>query len=161
EEFDLRDAFRRSTDGSKLAYWRFEMTGLGTYFLVNDTDSLYPHITPIQYPKVGTRNSAVRAGGVSAAGGPTTWLQISPPDDPRENYLPRMEWAGPNELVLQRINRLQNTDRVMLADAATGATTTILTERDSAWVDVVDEIEWLAKGTAILLTTERDGWRHV
>ncbi len=42
EEFDLRDAFRWSPDGSKIAYWRFDMTGLGTYFLVNDTDSLYP-----------------------------------------------------------------------------------------------------------------------
>jgi len=159
EEFDLRDAFRWSPDGSKIAYWRFDMTGLGTYFLINDTDSLYPKITPIQYPKVGTTNSAVRAGVVSADGGPTTWLQI--PDDPRENYVPRMEWAGPNELILQRINRLQNTDRVMLADAATGATRTILAERDSAWVDVVDEIEWLAKGTEFLWTSERDGWRHV
>jgi dipeptidyl-peptidase-4 len=159
EEFDLRDAFRWSPDGSKIAYWRFDMTGLGTYFLVNDTDSLYPKITPIQYPKVGTKNSAVRAGVVSADGGPTTWLQIS--DDPRENYLPRMEWAGPNELILQRMNRLQNTDRVILADAATGATRTILTERDSAWVDVVDEIDWLAKGTEFLWTSERDGWRHV
>jgi len=161
EEFDLRDAFRWSPDGSKIAYGRFDMTGLGTYLLVNDTDSLYPHVTPIQYPKVGTRNSAVRAGVVSADGGPTTWLQIAPPDDPRENYLPRMEWAGPNELILQRINRLQNTDRVMLADAATGATRTVLTERDSAWVDVVDEIQWLAKGTEFLWMSERDGWRHV
>jgi len=159
EEFDLRDAFRWSPDGSKIAYWRFDMTGLGTYFLVNDTDSLYPKITPIQYPKAGTTNSAVRAGVVSAEGGPTTWLQI--PDDPRESYLPRMEWAGPNELILQRMNRLQNTDRVMLADAATGATRTVLTERDTAWVDVVDEIQWLAKGTEFLWTSERDGWRHV
>ncbi len=159
EEFDLRDAFRWSPDGSKIAYWRFDMTGLGTYFLINDTDSLYPKITPIQYPKVGTQNSAVRAGVVSADGGPTTWLQI--PDDPRENYLPRMEWAGPNELILQRMNRIQNTDRVMLADAATGATRTVLTERDTAWVDVVDDIEWLAKGTEFLWTSERDGWRHV
>ena len=159
EEFDLRDAFRWSPDGSKIAYWQFDMTGLGTYFLINDTDSLYPKITPIQYPKVGTRNSAVRAGVVSADGGPTTWLQIR--DDPRENYLPRMEWAGPNELILQRMNRLQNTDRVMLADAATGATRTVLTERDTAWVDVVDEVEWLAQGTEFLWTSERDGWRHV
>jgi dipeptidyl-peptidase-4 len=159
EEFDLRDAFRWSPDGSKIAYWRFDMTGLGTYYLINDTDSLYPKITPIQYPKAGTRNSAVTAGVVSADGGPTTWLQI--PDDPRENYLPRMEWAGPNELILQRMNRLQNSDRVMLADATTGATRTVLTERDSAWVDVVDEFQWLAKGTEFLWTSERDGWRHV
>src|SRR5258705_11122719 len=133
------------------------MTGLGTYFLINDTDSLYPKITPIQYPKAGTKNSAVTAGVVSADGGATTWLQI--PDDPRENYLPRMEWAGPNELILQRMNRLQNTDRVMLADAATGGTRTVLTERDSAWVDVVDESEWLAQGTEVLWTSGRDGWR--
>src|SRR5438445_10956549 len=72
-----------------------------------------------------------------------------------------MEWAGPTELILQDTNRLQNTDRVMLADAATGATRTVLTERDSAWVDVVDEVEWLAKGTEFLWTSERDGWRHV
>ena len=158
EEFDLRDGFRWSPDGSKIAYWHFDMTGLGTYYLINDTDSLYPKITPIQYPKAGTRNSAVTAGVVSADGGPTTWLKI--PDDPRENYLPRMEWAGPNELVLQRIPRLQNTDRVMLAEATTGAVRAVLTEHDSAWVDVVDDIPWLAKGTEFLWTSERDGWRH-
>ena len=159
EEFDLRDAFRWSPDGAKIAYWRFDMTGVGTFSLINDTDSLYPKITPIQYPKAGTSNSAVTAGVVSANGGATTWLQID--GDARENYLPRMEWAGPSELILQRMNRLQNTDRVMLADAATGATRTVLTERDSAWVDVVDDIRWLAKGTEFLWTSERDGWRHV
>ena len=37
------------------------------------------------------------------------------------------------------MNRLQNTDRVLLADAVTGGTRTVLTEQDSAWVDVVDE----------------------
>src|SRR5256884_5671382 len=160
EEFDLRDAFRWSPDGSKIAYWRVCMTGLGTYFLVNDTDSLYPKITPIQYPKAGTTNSAVRAGVVSAEGGPTTWLQI--PDDPRENYLPRMEWAGPNKLILQRMNRLQNTDRVMLADAATGVTRTVLTERGTAWVDGVGEIQWLPQGKGVLWGDEpgRGGDAH-
>jgi len=159
EEFDLRDGFRWSPDGARIAYWQFDMTGVGTFDLINDTDSLYPFIKPIQYPKAGTTNSAVRAGVVSASGGPTTWLQA--PDDPRQNYLPRMEWAGPTELVLQRINRLQNTDRVMLADAATGAVRTVLTEQDSAWVDVVDDLTWLAKGAEFLWVSERDGWRHV
>jgi len=159
EEFDLRDAFRWSPDGARIAYWQFDMTSVGTFDLINDTDSLYPRVIPIQYPKVGTGNSAVRAGVVSANGGATTWLQI--PDDPAQNYLPRMEWTGPNELMLQRMNRLQNTDRVMLADAITGATRTILTEHDSAWVDVVDDVTWMAKGAEFLWTSERDGWRHV
>jgi dipeptidyl-peptidase-4 len=159
EEFSLRDAFRWSPDGAKIAFWHFDMTGVGTFTLINDTDSLYPKTIPIQYPKAGTKNSAVTAGVVSANGGPTTWLKI--PDDPRENYLPWMEWAGPNELLLQRMNRPQNTDRVMLADATTGATRDVVVERDSAWIELVDDIQWLAKGTEFLWPSERDGWQHI
>ena len=159
EEFDLRDGFRWSPDGTRIAYWHFDMTGVRTFLLSNDTDSLYPFVVPIQYPKAGTSNSGVTAGVVSADGGPTTWLQV--PDDPRENYLPRMEWAGPGELLLQRLNRHQNIDRVLLADAATGAVRTVLVERDSAWLDVVDDVRWLAGGKEFTWVSERDGWRHV
>src|SRR5256712_3254300 len=159
EEFDLRDGFPWAPDGTKIAYWHFDMTGVRTFTLINDTDSLYPFTIPIQYPKTGTPNSAVTAGVVSADGGPTKWLQV--PDDPRDNYLPRMEWAGPNELLLQRMNRLQNSDRVLLADAATGAVHPVLVEQDSAWLDVVDEVQWLAGGRRFLWLSERDRGRHV
>src|SRR3989449_2912192 len=159
EEFDLRDGFRWAPDGTKIAYWHFDMTGVRTFTLINDTDSLYPFVIPIQYPKAGTPNSAVTAGVVSADGGATTWLQV--PDDPRENYLPRMEWAGPREIALQRMNRRQNLDRVMLADAAAGAVRTVLAERDSAWLDVVDDLRWLGGAKEFTWVSERDGWRHV
>ena len=159
EEFGLRDGFRWSPDGSKIAFWHFDMTGVRTFYLINDTDSLYPYITPIQYPKAGTTNSAVTAGVVSASGGPVTWLQL--PGDPRQDYLPRMEWVGPNQLLLQRMNRPQNTDRVMMADATTGAVTPVYTEQDSAWVDLVDDVPWINAGKEFLWPSERDGWRHV
>lgn len=159
EEFGLRDGFRWSPDGTRIAYWRFDMTGVRTFTLINDTDSLYPFTIPIQYPKAGTPNSAVRVGVVPAGGGQTTWIFLS--DDLRDNYLPRMEWVGSTELVLQRMNRLQNTDRVLLADATTGGTRTVLTEQDSAWVDLVDDIPWIAGRTRFLWLSERDGWRHV
>ena len=159
EEFSLRDAFRWSPDGARIAYWRFDMTGVGTFKLLNTTDSLYPFVTPIQYPKVGTSNSAVTVGVVSASGGRTTWLEV--PDDPRQNYIPRMEWAGPGDLVIQRMNRLQNTNRILIADVQTGHATVALTERDDAWVDVVDDLTWLDQGKAFLWLSERDGWRHI
>ena len=92
EEFGVRDGFRWSPDGARIAYYHFDMTGVGTFLMINDTDSLYPFTIPIQYPKVGTTNSAVTAGVVSAAGGATTWLQL--PGDPREDYIPFLEWAG-------------------------------------------------------------------
>lgn len=168
EEFYLRDAFRFSPDGTKVAYWQFDMSGVRDFLLINNTDSLYSFVIPFQYPKVGTTNSAVRAGVVGAHGGPTRWLNL--PGDAREDYLPRMEknsdggksirWAGgSNELILQRANRLQNTNRILLADAMTGQTREIFTERDSAWLDVAD-LMWLDRDH-LLWASERDGWRHL
>src|SRR5438876_12216918 len=73
-----------------------------------------------------------------------------------------MEWAaGSDELVVQRLNRLQNRLELLLADAATGAVRPILTERDSAWVEVVDDLVWLDGGKAFTWVSERDGWTHV
>ena len=159
EEFGLQDGFRWSPDGARIAYWQFDMTGVGTFLLINDTDSLYPFTVPVQYPKAGTANSAVRVGVVSASGGATTWIQV--PGDPRAGYVPWMEWAGPQELLVQHMNRLQNADDVMLADASTGAARTLVAERDSAWIDLVDPVPWIERGQRFLWSSERDGWLHV
>jgi dipeptidyl-peptidase-4 len=160
EEFNLRDAFRWSPDGSKIAFWQFDMSNVNTFNLINDTDSLYPYVIPIQYPKAGTTNSAVKLGVVSIAGGtPPTWLRV--PGDPHENYLPWMEWVGPQQIVLQHFNRKQNQDEVMLANAGDGSIKIVITEKDSAWVDLVDDVTWLESGARFLWPSERDGWRHI
>ena len=160
EEFFLRDAFRWSPDGRRIAFWQFDMTGVRDFLLINDTDSLYSFTTRVQYPKAGGTNSAVRAGVIDAAGGPITWLEL--PGDPRDDYLPRMEWAaGSTDVVLQRMNRRQNTNRVHLANASTGKLTPVLTETDSLWLDVVDDWGWLRDGREFLWVSERSGWRHV
>jgi dipeptidyl-peptidase-4 len=160
EELNLRDGFRWSPDGRRIAYWQLDASGVRDFLLIDNTDSLYSFTIPVQYPIAGTTNSAARAGVVSADGGPTTWLQV--PGDPRNNYIARLDWAGnSDELVLQHLNRLQNTDQVMLADAATGRVRTVLTERDSAWVDVVDDLRWVDRGRSFTWVSERDGWRHL
>ena len=160
EEFGLRDGFRWSPDGRRIAYWQFDMSGVGTFLMINDTDSLYPFTIPIQYPKAGTTNSAVKVGVINADGsGSTTWFTLS--NDTRNNYVPWMEWSGPTEVMIQHINRRQNADDVLLADVTTGAVRPILAERDSAWVDDVNSVPWLENGRRFLWTSERDGWRHL
>jgi len=158
EEFGVRDGFRWSPDGARIAYYHFDMTGVSTFLMINNTDSTYPYTIPIQYPKVGTTNSAVTAGVVSASGGATTWLQL--PGDPREDYIPFLEWAGADSVLVQRMNRLQNHDALILASAATGGVRTITTETDQAWLDVIDDIPWLKGSKEFLWLSERDGWRH-
>ncbi len=160
EELALRDGFRWSPDGRRIAYWQLDASGVRDFLLINNTDSLYSFTVPVQYPKTGTTNSAARVGVVSASGGNTTWLKV--PGDPRNNYIARMEWAaGPDEVVLQQLNRLQNTNNVMLGEAATGRVRSILVERDSAWTDVVNDLRWLDGGKSFTWISERDGWRHL
>ncbi|TFG47969.1 MAG: S9 family peptidase, partial [Gemmatimonadales bacterium] len=159
EEFFLRDGFRWSPDGKRIAYWQLDASGVRDFLLINDTDSLYSFTIPVQYPKAGTTNSAVRVGVVDAGGGRTRWLQV--PGEPRNIYLGRMEWAASsNEVVLQHLNRLQNTLTVLMGDAKSGKTRPIMEERDSAWVDLVDSWDWLDNGSRFLWISERDGWRH-
>ncbi len=159
EEFGLRDGFRWSPDSRHIAFWQFDMSGVRDFTLINDTDSLYPVTKEIQYPKAGTTNSAVRVGVVSVTGGPVVWAKLA--GDPRENYVPWMAWAGSADVAIQRMNRLQNTDNLLLASVATGDTHGLLTERDSTWVNVVEDFRWLDEGRKFLWTSERDGWRHV
>ncbi len=160
EEFGLRDGFRWSPDGRRIAYWQLDAEGVGEFYMINNTDSIYSKIIPVQYPKVGTTNSACRVGVVDAAGGETLWFDV--PGDSRNNYIARMEWAANSEeIVLQHINRLQNKNEVMLGDASTGRMRTVLTDKDSAWLDVVDDLTWLDKGKAFTWVSEQDGWRHV
>jgi len=160
EELNLRDGFRWSPDGARIAYWQLDASGVRDFLLINNTDSLYSFTIPVQYPKAGTTNSAARVGVVSASGGNTVWLRV--PGDPRNNYIARLDWAGSSaEVVVQQLNRLQNTLVVMLGDARTGQVRTVHTERDSAWVDVGNDLRWLNGGKSFTWISERDGYRHL
>jgi dipeptidyl-peptidase-4 len=159
EELHLRDAFRWSPDGSSILFWQFDTGGVRPFHLIDNTAGTYPRITSFPYPKVGETNSATRLGLVSVAGGEVCWIDL--PGDPREHYLPRAEWSPDGKHVLvQQLNRLQNRNRVMLADARTGATRDVLTETDEAWVENENPIRWMNGGAAFLWLSERDGWRH-
>jgi dipeptidyl-peptidase 4 len=160
EELDIRNGFRWSPDGRSIAYWQFDTTGVGVYTLINDTADTYPVTKQYPYPQVGTTNSASRVGVVNVKGGATRWIQA--PGDPRENYIARMDWAGnSNQLVLEYLNRLQNNNRVLLAEADTGNVRTILEDTDPKWVDLMDSFQWAEGGKSLLWLSERDGWRHL
>ena len=163
EELDLRDGWRWSPDGTEIAYWQLDATGVRDFPLYDTTDSLYAYEIPVQYPKAGETNSAGRVGVVSATGGPTRWLNV--PGDARNNYIARMQWApaagSAREIVIEHLNRLQNTAHIMLADTRSGAVRTVFTDQDSAWVDVVDSLIFVHGGRDIVWLSERGGWRHV
>jgi len=160
EEFSCRDGFRWSNDGEHIIYWHSDTEGTGTFYLINNLDSIYSIPMPFPYPKVGTTNSAVKLGVVAAAGGPTSWFDV--PGDPRNHYLVRMEVVpGADQVIFQQLNRLQNTNRVYTGDLKTMEIKHILTEKDEAFLDVHDDLVWLKGNRYFTWTSERDGWRHL
>ncbi|MEM7082705.1 MAG: S9 family peptidase [Pseudomonadota bacterium] len=160
EEFSIRDGFRWSPDGARIAFWQFDTSGVRDFLIINNTDTLYPTISRIPYPKVGETVSAARIGVASLDTGATVWAAL--PGDPRDNYIPRMQWADrSDELLLQSVNRKQDTNRVYLVDAATGQSRKIFTDQDAHHLDDFHDVEWLNDGESFTFVSERSGWRHV
>ncbi|HEX8349454.1 MAG TPA: S9 family peptidase, partial [Hymenobacter sp.] len=162
EELDCRDGFRWAPDGQHLAYWQLDATKTRNYLMLNTTDQLYPFTVPVEYPVVGEDPSRCRLGVVPVAGGATKWMDV--PGDPVQHYIPRMEWAGNDELILQQLNRRQNESKLMLSNTISGATKPIYSETDKAWIDAKEGAvgwNWIEGGKRFVWSSEKDGWRHL
>ena len=170
EEFFCRDGFRWSGDSKKIAYWQMDAKNTKNYLMIDNTDSIYPFVKPVVYPIAGEPPSPFKIGVVDISNAKTTWMDI-PTDPVLQSYVPRMEWAANNnELIVQHLNRKQNTSDLMLCDVVTGNSKTIYAEKDSAWIDILplwDQDysyggwDWLNNGKEFLWASEKDGWRHL
>lgn len=158
EELGIRDGFSWSPDGKRLAFYHFDATPVRDFLLINTTDSLYPFVTPIPYPKAGTPNSRVTVGVMAATGGAVQWMDVI--GDTNDSYIARMEWIDTNTVLLQHLNRAQNANSYWIGNATTGHGTSVFTDRDLAWVDVND-ITWLDNNRSLVFSSEAEGWRHI
>jgi dipeptidyl-peptidase 4 len=170
EEFDCRDGFRWSPNSKQIAYWQIIANDTKDYLMINNYDSIYPSIIPVEYPVAGEKPSSFKIGVVDIYSSATKWMKI-PTDPVLETYLTRMEWA-PNatELIVQQLNRKQNQSDIRLCDVKTGGSKIIYTEKDNAWIDIMSNWDsdyanggwdWMDDGNAFLWASEKDGWRHL
>lgn len=171
EEFACRDGFRWSSDSKSIAYWQIDASTIKKFFMINNTDSIYSQLVPLEYPKVGEFPSACKVGVVNLSDSKTTWINI--PGDPANNYLVRMEFIpNHNELLIQQLNRKQNISKIYVADAVSGLSKKIYEESDEAWVDLfqmgnryaidfTNGFIFLNGEKSILWASEKDGWRHL
>jgi dipeptidyl-peptidase-4 len=161
EEFDVRSGYFWSRDSRRIAFLELDQTQVPTYPIVD----LVPRSAPVdfqRYPKAGDPNPRPRVGVVEISaverGGATpsevTWL------DRAAEYIPRFQWMDANRLAVQLLNRAQTELEVVLADAATGRSRTLLAESDPNWINVTNDLTFLESGD-FLWTSERTGYRHI
>ena len=161
EELGLRDGFLWSPDGKAIAYWQLDEEGVPEMNMLNNVSGYYPKLITFRYPKTGETNAICRVGVVQLKDGKTIWMKV--PGDPRNHYLARMDWAeNSDELLVQQLNRLQNQNKVMLADARSGEVKTVYTDKDKAWIEVrFGFTQWVGKGKQFTYVSEREGWRQL
>ena len=161
EEFHAKDGFRWSPDGKKIAYWQLDTSAAQDFLMINNTDGLYPQVTRFPYPKVGEENSAARVGVVSLASKKTVWAKL--PGTAKDMYIPRMDWANNDSthILVQHLNRKQDTNHVYAVAAESGELTTILVDREQEFIEVYDDVTWLDEADAFTWISERSGWRHI
>lgn len=158
EEFGFAKAWYWSPDGSKIAFYKFDESRVKEFFYT-EWGSLYPGKVEYKYPKAGEKNSIVKIGVYDLESGKTTWMDIG---EETNQYIPRINWTQDADvLAIRRMNRLQNKQDLMLADANTGDTRIIKTERSETWIDVNDDLTFLENGQQFIYTSEEDGYNHI
>ena len=73
-----------------------------------------------------------------------------------------MDWAkSSEEVIIQQLNRKQNTNKVFFGIARTGASKLIHSEKVDTWLDVYDDLTWLDDGKYFTWRSDKSGWLHL
>ncbi|CAN5272379.1 S9 family peptidase [soil metagenome] len=154
EEFDREHGFYFSPDGQSIAFEEADQSMVENLFLA---DPASPEREPDRafYPRPGKKNADVKFGVVSIRGGSPTWLTW---DRAKFPYVATMTWQENAPLALYVLDRAQQNGLLLAADAKTGATKTLVSEHDDAWLNVdVTVPRFMPDGKTFLWSTERDG----
>ena len=169
EEFEFNKAYEWSPDGKKLAYIKFDESNVKMFGMTMFAGShpeliknkLYPECRKFKYPKAGEDNSIV---SVHIYNFETTKTIIADIGEETDIYIPRIRWTKDiNKLAIFRLNRLQNKFELLFANPETGKTKIAYTETNKYYIDETDfdKLQFLDDGKYFVMTSERDGWRHL
>ena len=158
-ELGTKHGYAWSPDSSRIAYLEFNLTGVASYTppfqLAED-----PPAPTIDYPTPGTRIPQVRAFVVKVNDkSPAVAIDTGTDADV---YLPRLQWLPDGKrLALQRLNRAQSQLDLLLADASTGSSRVLLTDKDPYWINLSDILYFLKDAPQFVWSSERTGYRHL
>ncbi|MBN3520600.1 DPP IV N-terminal domain-containing protein [Algoriphagus lutimaris] len=170
EEFGKRDGFAWSPNAKYISYWQIDASKIGTFYMINNTDSVYSRPIPLQYPKVGEEPAGAKIGLIDMESKKTMWIPI--PGGEKENYLPGMQWINEDLLLIQQMNRKQNQLTIWTYQPSNADLKKVYVETEETWVDLAypdlsrygwsdNSLPLVDDGKAFLRMTENDAWRHI
>src|SRR6267142_5703343 len=158
EELEIKTAYWWSPDSSAIAYLEMDERKVSRYPLV-DFSSPSGEAEMERYPTAGGANPIVRVFVVLLNGGEPRAMDTGAETD---IYIPRVNWLPDSkQLAIQRLNRAQTRLDLLIADSSTGKMHTALSENDTNWINLGDDLYFLKNGKRFLWSSERSGYRHL
>jgi len=158
EELGSTTAYWWAPDSTAVAFLEMDERRVTQFSLV-DFESFTGKATLQRYPVGGGENPIVH---VYIA--PISGVQPKLIDSGKNNdiYIARVNWLPDSKHVaIQRLNREQKTLDLLVADIATGKSSTLLTDKDPYWINVSDDLHLFEDGRRLLWSSERSGYRHL
>jgi len=159
EIFGRQDiGFWWSEDSKAIAYLQTDESLVSVMHYVDFKPNV-PAVITQRYPKAGGKNPMVRVGIIELDNPKTVWLDIA---DTSYEYIARAKWfPDSRQISVQTLNRAQTELHLYFCDRLTGKATHILTETDSAWVNIHDDLFFLQDSDQFIWESERDGYAHL
>lgn len=158
EEFAFVRAYDWNSAGDKIAFIRFDETAVPEFSMDMFNTGLYPSQYVFKYPKAGEKNALVSLHIYDVKTNTTKEIKLGNYND---YYIPRIKWTNEAQtLSVQVINRHQNDLDLIFVDANSGTPKVVLNEKDKAYVDITDNLTFLADNSFIW-TSEKDGYNHI
>lgn len=167
EEFGFNQAFWWSPNSEFVAYLRFDERDVPEYSMPMYAGmrpeysdyKLYPGEVTFKYPKAGEKNAVVKVFSYEIKSKMRIPVEIGEETD---QYIPRLKWTPNNDLVVMRLNRIQNQLDVLYANPYTGETHDVMTEKNERYIseDFLNNFTYLDNGNFVVMS-ERNGWSHL
>lgn len=158
EEFAFVRAFDWSADSKKIAFLRFDEREVPEFSMDVYGKDLYPKQEVFKYPKAGEKNAKVSLYVADITAMTLDEVKLG---DYKDFYIPRIKWtASPDVLSVQVMNRHQNNLDLIFIDAKTKTPKVVLNEKDTAYVDITDNLTFL-EDNSFIWTSEKDGFNHI
>lgn len=157
-EFGIEQGAFWSPDGSKLAFYIVDQTGISSYPLVKVQDPIAT-LESIKYPMAGANSETVRLAVYDVERDKTIMLQ---PSDWEESYLTCVTWSlDAKHLYCAEVDRSQKHCRLLAYDVCDGhCERTLFEECDEKYVEPQHPLFFL-DDEHFVWQSRRDGYNHL